>query len=162
MPPRKFLPPPKEEPVIPFTKAAYQQLEENFARLTEERKEVMIRLQTAREMGDLSENGAYIYAKFELGSISRQLSQLKHLLKNGQVIEKTQKELVEFGSEVTLVSQGKETSYTIVSLHESNLAEHKLSLESPLGSAILGKKMGDKVVVVTPKGEVEYLIQQIS
>ena len=84
----KFDPPIPKIPTIPFTLEAYQQLQADFDRLSQDRKDVMVRLQTAREMGDLSENGAYIYAKFELGSINRQLAQLRHLLKNGKVVEK--------------------------------------------------------------------------
>ncbi len=149
------------EPEIPFTAAAYHQLQLDVDRLTAERKEVMIRLQTAREMGDLSENGAYIYAKFELGSISRQLAQLNHLLKNGVVVEKSNLDIVDFGCTVTLEQRGKFTSYTLVSIHESNLEQHKLSTESPIGKALLGKKVGDQVVISVPNGEITYTVTKI-
>jgi transcription elongation factor GreA len=160
---RSALPPaPAVIQKIPFTRQAYQKLQQDFERLTQERKEVMIRLQTAREMGDLSENGAYIYAKFELGSVTRQLNRLKHLLANGEVVEKISgNDKVDFGCTVTLRRDGKDVSYTIVSIHESNLAEHKLSTESPIGQAIMGQKVGTLVKVKTPAKDVEYLIIKI-
>ncbi len=159
----KFDPPIPKIPTIPFTLEAYQQLQADFDRLSKDRKDVMVRLQTAREMGDLSENGAYIYAKFELGSINRQLAQLRHLLKNGKVVEKpADSSVVGFGSSVTLAINKKETTYTLVSMHESNLANHKLSIESPIGSAILGKKVGETVLVEVPNGSVAYTIIKIS
>jgi len=155
-------PEPEKIPPIPFTAEAYENLQKEFDRLTNERKEVMIRLQTAREMGDLSENGAYIYAKFELGSLNRQLAQTRHLLKNGFVVKKTLGNTVQFGCSVTVTSNKKEITFLIVSMHESNLAEHKLSTESPIGSALLGKKVGDTVKVQVPNGEVQYTILKIA
>src|SRR5687767_12909243 len=96
--------------MILFTAVAYQEMEENFARLTKEREEVIVRLQAAREMGDLSENGAYKYAKIELGSINRQLRELKYKLTNGQVVTpKPTYSIVEFGCQVKL-RVGSETA----------------------------------------------------
>jgi transcription elongation factor GreA len=149
-------------PKIPFTSEAYQKLKLDLERLTKEQTEVMKRLQIAREMGDLSENGAYIYAKFELGSVRRQIRQLQHLLTNGEVVEKSaNSDSVDFGCAVTLVHNDKEVTYTIVSIHESNLKEHKLSTESPIGKAIMGKRVGDTVQVQVPAGEVVYTIKKI-
>jgi transcription elongation factor GreA len=154
------LPPPL--PKIPFTRTAYEQLQSDFDRLTEERKQTMVRLQTAREMGDLSENGAYKYAKIELGNINHELRRLKHLLDRGEVVEKTGvSTFVEFGSEVT-VQHGKKTSiFTIVSHHESDPRQGKLSTSSPLGQALAGKKVGEEVKVEAPAGQVTYRITAI-
>jgi len=149
-------------PTIPFTQAAYDQMSQDFDRLTAERKEVLVRLQAAREMGDLSENGAYTYAKLELASVSRQLRQLKYLLEYGQVTHSTSAQEVGFGNTVTLkTNKNKEIAYTLVSIHESDLLAHKLSTESPLGAAIMGKKIGDTVTVVAPVGEMSYTILKI-
>lgn len=150
---------------IPFTKAAYEAMQAELERLTQERKAVIERLQTAREMGDLSENGAYKYAKIELGSIGRQLRELSHLLKNGEITAKTTNpSQVGFGSSVTLQRQdtGIKTTFLIVSTHESDPLEHKLSTESPIGQAIEGKKLGDTVLVQTPAGPVQYTIVALS
>src|SRR5688572_15568331 len=149
-------------PAIPFTEEAYEKLQQEFDRLTEERAQVMIRLQTAREMGDLSENGAYKYAKIELGNINHHLRELKQLLQQGKVIAKPKNpQTVQFGCTVTLV-QGKRTiSYTVVSQHESNPSEGKLSIESPIGQALMGKKKGETVTVHAPAGEIKYTISEI-
>ncbi len=147
----------KITPTIPFTAAAYAHNQAEFARLTEERKEVLVRLQTAREMGDLSENGAYIYAKLELGNIGRQLRYLEHVLTHGYVADATAKsDVADFGHTVTLKNSTKELSFMLVSEHESNPVAHKLSLQSPIGQAVHGKRVGDEVIVTTPAGVVKY------
>lgn len=147
---------------IPFTPDAYQKLQADFDRLTEERKQVMVRLQTAREMGDLSENGAYKYAKFELGSIGRQLRQLRYLLSNGYVQAKTGNSTqVEFGCTVSLKLGTKEVTYLMVSQHESNPSQGKISIESPLGIALMGKKAGETGVFKAPNGDIPFSILKI-
>lgn len=146
---------------IPFTKQEFDRIHQERRELMAQRKEVMIRLQTAREMGDLSENGAYQYAKFELGDIGRKLRKLNHLIENGYVQEKSQSNTIGFGSIVTLVNQDQKVTYTLVSEHESNPREKKLSLKSPIGQALVEKKKGDQVTISTPRGEVKYIIDQI-
>lgn len=147
---------------IPFTADAYQKLQSEFDRLSEEREQLLVRLQTAREMGDLSENGAYKYAKIELGNVNRRLRELKHLLQHGHVVQKqANPETVQFGCTVTL-RQGKRTlTYMIVSQHESNPQQGKLSTDSPIGQALFGKKKGDTVTVNAPAGLLEYMITEI-
>lgn len=153
---------PKQPPAIPFTQAAYDQMQQDFDRLTKTRKEVLVRLQAAREMGDLSENGAYTYAKLELGTVSRQLRELKYLLEYGKVTQASSNQTVGFGNTVTLkTSKGKEIVYTMVSIHESDLLAHKLSTESPLGAAIMNQPIGKVVTVVAPAGETKYEILKI-
>lgn len=156
-----YLRKPKKDP-IPFTKEAYDKLLSDRHRLRKERVEVMKRLKVAREMGDLSENGAYTYAKFELGSIGRQLRRINGLLDEAVVVEERVHVIVEFGSSVTLSGPKGDKTYLMVSEHESDLQTNKLAMTSPIGSAIMEKRVGDKVSVVTPKGEVEYTIAEIS
>ncbi len=159
MPAPKVVPP----PAIPFTPAAYEQMQQEVAHLTQQRKEVLVRLQAAREMGDLSENGAYTYAKMELGNISRRLRQLHQLIRDGYVATKpTSTTTVQFGSTVTLLRGKQEIIYTLVSIHESNLTERKISTDSPLGAAIMGKQVGDQVEVTAPAGTMTYQIINIS
>lgn len=152
---------PKPTPTIPFTHDAFQKLQDDYHDYQKEKKEIMERLKTAREMGDLSENGAYKYAKFELGRVSRQLRELKHLLDNGYVTTKTTSDKVDFGSTVTVQLDSKEMSFLIVSQHESDLTQNKLSMDSPLGSALMGKSVGDTMTVNAPAGEMRYKIVAI-
>lgn len=151
----------KKPDPIPFTKDAYEEMQRDFERLSVEREEILVRLQTAREQGDLSENGAYKYAKFELGNVNRQLRRLTHLLRYGVITQSRNQGVVEFGSTVTLESNGKKLTFTLVSEHESNPAKQKLSFKSPIGQAIIGKKVGDNVKVQTPAGETIYTLLTI-
>lgn len=146
---------------IPFTKDAYEKLQTEYDRLLQEREEVKERLTVAREMGDLSENGAYRYAKQEMSSIGRQLRDLMYQLKFGVVITKTQSEIVDFGTTVTVSDGVKESTYLIVSKYESDPKQNKISGESPLGSALVGRKVGDRVEVVLPHSTILYTVLSI-
>ena len=147
-----------KEEKIPLTRDKYEQLQKDFKRLDTEQKEILVRLQEAREMGDLSENGAYKYAKFELGNVRRKLREVRHLLRYGVIQEKSTNEAVDFGSVVTLKNDDREITFTLVSQHESDPAHKKLSTDSPIGQAVLGKKIGDTVVVHTPANKIEYTL----
>lgn len=148
---------------IPFTKQAFEKMRHEVSRLQTEREETLERLKIAREQGDLSENGAYRYAKMELGNISRQLRTLHHLLRFGYVAApNTQKTYVEFGSTITLSSPQKEVVYTVVSEHEADPTQKKISMMSPIGKATLGKRVGDTVEVTTPSGILQYTVKKIA
>ena len=146
---------------IPFTKEGLAKLEEEFKDLTDGRREILIRLQTAREMGDLSENGAYTAARFELGATDRRLRQLRYLLRFGEVIEGSSSGTIGFGNSVTLAYDGKQLTYTLVGKFESDPAEHKLSVDSPLGKSLMGKRMGEKVIVSAPAGTRTYSVVSV-
>lgn len=143
---------------IPFTAAAYQKMQARQAFLIELRKEVVERLRVAREMGDLSENGAYRYAKFELGNIGRELRQLNYLLEHGRITQKISTTVIGFGNTVTLQDDASAIQYTLVSEHESDPAQQKLSMKSPLGEILLGKKANEEVEITTPRGKRHYKI----
>lgn len=155
--------PAKIIPTIPFTAEAYAQNQTEYERLKKLRVEVMERLKAAREMGDLSENGAYKYAKFELGDIGRRMRHLKHLLVNGYVAEtNNDTTTASFGRTVTLKNNATEFTFLLVSEHESDLSHNKLSIHSPIGTAIQGKKVGEQVLVISPRGQETYTIIAIT
>ncbi len=148
---------------IPFTAEAYQKLKDELARLTPLREEVIIRLQAAREQGDLSENGAYKYAKMELGNISKEQRRLKYLITFGKVQAiQANTGTATFGSTITIKNGEKELTFMLVSEHESDPTQNKLSLKSPIGKAVHGKKIGDIVKVQLPIGEVTWTITNVS
>lgn len=155
--------PPQPDP-IPLTAQAYKQFQTELRALQKLRVEVMGRLKIAREMGDLSENGAYKYAKFELGNIGRRSRELRFLLDNGVVTAKSTGSVAGFGSQITLkhVTTGKLLQFTLVSEYESDPARGKLSTKSPVGSAVFGRSAGESIRVELPTGESEYMIETIS
>ena len=152
---------------IPLTQTELDKKKAELKKLLVTQDEVIKRLQIAREMGDLSENGAYHAAKHELGNTRRQLGKVKHLLKYGFVPtiktdqSKGSSSVVSFGRTITLDNKGKKMTFMLVSQFESNPMEKKLSMESPIGKAIIGKKVGDEVVVETPRGKMTYVITEI-
>lgn len=146
---------------IPFTKEGFQKVKLDFLSLTEKRKSVVISLQTAREMGDLSENGAYKAARFELSATDRKLRRLKYLLRFGIVTDIKNNGSVDFGRLVSVDDGTKRLTFTLVGSFESDPAKQKLSIASPLGKALLGKKVGDRVVVTAPIGQTVYTVTEI-
>lgn len=146
---------------IQFTQEGYDKLHEDKERLSKERAAVLIRLQTAREMGDLSENGAYKAARFELGSIDRQLRRLAYLLFCATTIKKQNNGTVGFGSTVTIQSPTTTMTFLLVDTFESDPKKKMLSASSPIGKAILGKRVGDTVEVKTPSGNTPYTILKL-
>lgn len=150
------------KPFIFFTKVGFEKVQKDIEMLSLKRKDVLVRLQTAREMGDLSENGAYHGAKFELGSIDRQLRQLKYQAKYGVIKESSQSGIIDFGCTVVLDDGTEKQTYTIVSTFESDPMQQKLSGNSPVGKALMGKKSGDVVLVQTPIGQIKYTILSVS
>ena len=151
----------KQPDAIPFTKVGYENLKVRQAELLTKREEVLIALQRAREMGDLSENGAYTAARFELGNVDRELKRLEFHIKYGKVMEATSFDKVGFGNIVTVEINGKEYTYTLVGTQESDPKKAMISLESPIGIALLGKRVGDKAVVTMPDREITYLVKKI-
>ncbi len=129
---------------------------------TTKRREIADRIERAKELGDLSENAEYSEAKDAQALNEGRILELMNILKNVTVVENgTSKKEVVMGSRVIVKVNDKEKEYTIVSFNEADPLEGKISNESPLGVAFLGKKKGDKVEVETPKGLVKYKIIKI-
>jgi transcription elongation GreA/GreB family factor len=108
-----------KQPLVPLTQKAHDELKAKVVKFMREREEAKERLSVAREMGDLSENGAYKYAKFEISSLNRQLRDIHQQLDNSVVTTvKSHYTVVEFGSVVTLRLGDKEITYTINYVHD--------------------------------------------
>lgn len=150
-----------EIPKIPLSQATIELKKAELARQQALRKEVMKRLIIAREMGDLSENSGYRAAKFELGSIGRQLRELTHILKYAYVPVISTEKICGFGKKITLKNEIKTIVFTLVGEYEVDVEKQKYSLESPIGKAVLGKKAGDGVELVSPKEKVFYTIVEV-
>ena len=126
------------------------------------RKEVAQKLKEAREQGDLSENAEYDAAKDEQRDIETQIAELEEILKNAEVVQdnNTDKDAIKMECVVKLhdVEYDEDIEYVIVGSSEADSLINKISNESPLGAAMLGKMVGDTVKVEAPAGVIEYKI----
>jgi transcription elongation factor GreA len=147
---------------IQFTEEGYQKLLDEAKRLNEKRPATVESLRVAREMGDLSENGAYKAARFELSAIDRELRRVNNLLRYGVVVKTQNNGTVQFGSTVTISDGKKDMTFMLVEGFESDPKEHKLSMKSPIGHAVFGKKIGENIVVTTPSGLKHFTVTAIS
>lgn len=130
---------------------------------TVRRKEIAQDLEYARSLGDLSENAEFNKAREDQAVIEDRISQLESILANAEIVQVHHSSVVEVGTKVHLKKKGsgQEITYTIVGSEEVNIEENKISLKSPVGSAVMGKAKGDTVTVKTPAGEVTYTIANI-
>jgi len=148
-----------------LSKEKIEELKKHLQELkTTRRFEVADKLKRAKEHGDLSENFEYAQAKDDQERLEREIFDLENLIKNAKIITKSRnKNIVSVGMTVTLKQDGKTiSSYTIVGSQESDPVNKKISNVSPIGKALIGKKMGDEVKVKTPKGtEIEFEILKI-
>lgn len=148
--------------VLYITKEGLQKLKDELKELIDvKRPEVAQQIQSAREMGDISENAAYDEAKREQAFIEGRISELEDIIKNSKVADSVASEEIVVGSKVTLHVDGGKEIFHIVGAPEANPLEQKISHESPLGSALLGKKVGEKVQVEAPIGKLTYTILKI-
>jgi transcription elongation factor GreA len=127
------------------------------------RPEVAQRIHDAKEHGDLSENAEYEDAKNEQAFVEGRIQTLQALIKNATIIDENHStDHVQIGSTVKVASDDGEESFTIVGSTEARPTEGRISNESPVGRALLGKKKGEKVVVKVPAGDFTYKVVSIS
>jgi len=121
------------------------------------------RIDEARQMGDLSENAEYHSARDEMAWAQTRVKELERILSNSKIVTHAAgSDTVRVGSTIKVKVNGKEKEYHIVGAHEADPLSGKISNESPLGEAFLGKSKGDKVQVDVPSGTQEYKIVSIS
>ncbi|ACB83715.1 transcription elongation factor GreA [Natranaerobius thermophilus] len=152
---------------VVLTRGGYEELEEELEHLkTVRRKEVAERIKTAISFGDISENSEYDDAKNEQAFIEGRIITLEKMLRNAKIVDKdeTDNKVVSIGNTVVLkdLEYDEEVEYTIVGSAESNPTDQKISNESPVGEAIIGKKVGEVVEVKVPAGVIEYEIVDIN
>jgi transcription elongation factor GreA len=149
-----------------LTPEGHEKLKQEIEYLsTTKRREVADRIRTARDFGDISENAEYDDAKNEQAMLEHKIAQLEERLAHARVIESGEVDtsVVSVGARVRLrdVDANQTVEYTIVGSAEANPAEQKLSNESPVGRAIIGKKKGETVEVSAPRGSLKYKILDI-
>lgn len=137
-------------------------LKEEYKELRENRvAELAKRIDDARQMGDLSENAEYHQAREELSWVQSRIKELEFIIQNAQIITGGDSKTISIGSHLVVEVNGKKREYDIVGAQEAEPVSGKISNESPLGLAFLGKKKGDKVSVTVPAGVQEYEILEI-
>ena len=147
-----------------LTAEGREKLEEELHYLeTEKRAEIGERIKVAREFGDISENSEYDDAKNEQGMLEARIAEISHILSEATVVSAPKRSnKVNIGSTVTVDMSGKERVFTIVGAAESDVAKNRISNESPVGSALIGRKKGDEVQAVGPTGrEINMTILKI-
>ncbi len=146
-----------------MTAEGIAELEQEIKLLISKRSEMAERIKLAREFGDLSENAEYSSARQEQERAESRITDIDHILKNAEIIKESKnKDVVSLGKTVVLKNSKGEKSFTIVGSVEADPASGKISDESPIGMALIGKKLGEEVQIVTPIETASYKITEIS
>ncbi|AOA01745.1 MULTISPECIES: transcription elongation factor GreA [Carnobacterium] len=154
------------EKVYPMTLEGKEKLEKELEELiTVKRKEIVERIKIARSFGDLSENSEYESAKDEQAFVEGRITSIENMIRLSQIIDSNNdKNTVSLGHTVTFIElpDGEEEVYTIVGSAEADPFSGKISNDSPIAKALLGKSINDKVLIATPGGNMEVKIVKIA
>jgi len=151
------------EKVIKLTKSGVDKLKAELEDLKKHKRPFVIdRIKRAKDFGDLSENAEYEDARNEQSFIEGRIQEIEHMLKYCEVIESKNAGEVSLGSLVKVKMDGETAEYEIVGAAEADPLAGKISSESPIGSALIGGKSGDKVSARTPGGEIELKIVSVA
>ncbi len=150
---------------VPLTPEGKRRLEEELAYLVNVRRpEVAEKIHSAKMDGDIMENAGYEAAKEEQAMLEGRIAYLENLLRNVVLIENDgQSATVQLGSVVTIQEEGQDDleTYTIVGAAEADPTAGRISNESPLGKALMGRKVGDRVTVMAPGGQVRFILRAV-
>ena len=147
-----------------LTKEGLEELKKELIELIDiKRPEVVQKISVARDMGDLSENAAYVSARDDQAFIEGRIAELEEIIKNAVVSTGTAiRGAITVGCKIRVHVDGSEEEYHVVGGPEADPKERKISNESPLGKALMGKKVGDKVEIEAPMGKLVYTILSVS
>jgi len=144
--------------VYQITESGQRELERELEELKSRRGEIADKIAAARDFGDLSENAEYDAAREAQGLLETRITEIETILQNASIIQTGNSSTVVLGSTVELEANGKAVTYTVVGPVEADPLEGKVSNESPIGQALMGKAVGDTVTINTPKGELAYTV----
>lgn len=145
-----------------LTKEGVKELEAEKEALLVKRVETAEAIKVARELGDLSENAEYQSARAEQEKTDSRIDEITYILANVEVIKASKSKKVGLGSKVTLKAGAKEVVVQVVGTMEADPANQKISDESPIGQALLGKQVGDNVEIVTPASKTTYKVTAVN
>lgn len=150
---------------VPLTPEGKRKLEEELAYLVNVRRpEVAEKIHSAKMDGDIMENAGYEAAKEEQAMLEGRIAYLENLLRNVVLIENDgQSATVQLGSVVTIQEEGQDDleTYVIVGAAEADPTAGRISNESPLGKALMGRKVGDRVTVMAPGGQMRFILRAV-
>lgn len=144
--------------VYQITESGQRELERELNELKSRRGEIADKIAAARDFGDLSENAEYDAAREAQGLLETRITEIETILQNASIIQTGNSSTVVLGSTVELEANSKAVTYTVVGPVEADPLEGKVSNESPIGQALMGKAVGDTVTINTPKGELAYTV----
>ena len=139
-----------------ITNDGKKELETELTELKGRRGDIAEKIAEARDYGDLSENAEYDAAREEQGLVESRIAEIEDVLLNAEIIKSSKSSTVSLGSKVELRTGKKTVNYHVVGPVEADPLEGKISNESPIGIALMGKKVGDTATITTPKGDIEY------
>lgn len=148
---------------IHLTQEGLKEIKSELENLSKDKRPKSVeRVARARDFGDLSENNEYQQARDELSFIDGRIEELQEITAKALVVDgKKKRQAVDIGCKVTLFSNGKKHTYTIVGEWEADPKEKKISHQSPLGRALVGSKVGEKVEFEAPAGKIIYEVKKI-
>jgi transcription elongation factor GreA len=149
---------------MPMLQEGYQKLQADLKRLKEERPQIVDAIEEARAHGDLSENAEYHAAKERQGQVEASIADIEDKLSRAQIIDPRELsgDKIVFGATVTLLDEDeKPIRYQIVGQTEADASQGRISYNSPIGRALIGRKVDDEVEVSVPAGDRYYLVSKI-
>lgn len=144
-----------------ITDAGKKELEAELDELKSRRGAIADKIADARGYGDLSENAEYDSAREEQGLVESRIAEIEDILLNAEIITASRSTSVKLGSKVELKTGKKTVTYHVVGPVEADPLAGKISNESPIGLALMGKKIGDVATITTPKGTIDYEVVKV-
>ncbi len=147
---------------IELTQAGYDEIVAELAELKAKHQPAVDRVALARSYGDLSENAEYQASREDLSFLVSRIEELENVLAQAKVIHNHSKTTVRVGATIVLKVKNKTVTYQVVTPWEADPSENKISSESPLGKALIGRKQGEEVSVEVPAGKQHYTIVKVN
>lgn len=144
-----------------ITSQGQNELENELTNLKSRRSAIADKIADARDFGDLSENAEYDSAREEQGLVESRIAEIEDILLNAEIIKAPKGSVISLGSHVELKTGAKTLNYILVGPVEADPAEGKISNQSPIGAALMGKKVGETATISNQKGEISYKIVSI-
>ncbi|USN96368.1 MAG: transcription elongation factor GreA [Candidatus Nomurabacteria bacterium] len=144
-----------------ITEVGKNELEKELLELKSRRGAIAEKIAEARDYGDLSENAEYDSAREEQGLVESRIAEIEDVLLNAEIIKSSRSSSVKLGSKVELKFGQKIVTYHVVGPVEADPLEGRISNESPIGLALMGKKIGDIATITTPKGSIQYEVVKV-